>query len=190
MLGAIMEPEWDYRYYSFNSRWAPDQAMGSMRNGSGDHWFALFLKHGTGIVGLDHEAPMFRPDNPWPGLFTGLPIELAELRAEPAFGTGNCTFCAWRLASDSGWSRGPIEYPPGDDPDGSAGLLSLLDGDPRSYVAFAADYFEREVPLEAVRAVYAHEPLSSDIAKVLNPLINLAEIEGDVAEIGYPRAAG
>src|SRR5262245_24740376 len=92
MLDAIVEPEWEYRYYSFNSRWAPDQAMGSMRNGSGDHWFALFLPEGAGVVGLAHESPMFRPGDPWPGLYAQLPVTLAELRSEPAFDTQNSTF--------------------------------------------------------------------------------------------------
>src|SRR4051812_36023116 len=82
-LDAILEPEWQYRYYSFNSRWATGRAMGSMRNGSGDHWFALFLSAGAGIVGLAHEAPMFRHEDPWPGIFSNLPPALAELQSEP-----------------------------------------------------------------------------------------------------------
>jgi hypothetical protein len=140
-LDAILEPEWQYRYYSFNSRWAEDQAMGPMRNGCGDHWFALFLPAGAGIVGLAHEAPMFRPGNPWPGIFSGLPAAMAELQSEPTFDTSNCTFCIWRLATDRAWCRGRLEFASGEDPDGSAELLCLLDGDPRSYAEFAADYF-------------------------------------------------
>jgi hypothetical protein len=190
MLDAILEPEWQYRYYSFNSRWAPERAMGSMRDGCGDQWFALFLPAGAGIVGLAHEAPMFRPGDPWPGLFTGLPPELAELESEPAFDTRNSTFCAWRLAGESGWRQGPVDYAQGDDPDGSASLLWPLDGEPKSYVEFAASYFEREVPVEVVASVYAHEPLTPSLARALNPEVTLAELDADISEIDYPRGAG
>ncbi len=30
MLDAILSPEWDYRYYSFNSAWGPGEEMASM----------------------------------------------------------------------------------------------------------------------------------------------------------------
>ena len=39
MLDAIMSPEWEYRYYSFNSKWYESEMMASMRNGSGDEYF-------------------------------------------------------------------------------------------------------------------------------------------------------
>ena len=41
MLEAILLPEWEYRYYSFNARWAEGEQMGSMRDGSGNDFFAL-----------------------------------------------------------------------------------------------------------------------------------------------------
>jgi hypothetical protein len=30
MLDAIMSPEWEYRYYSFNSKWDEGEMMASM----------------------------------------------------------------------------------------------------------------------------------------------------------------
>jgi hypothetical protein len=38
MLDAILCPEWEYRYYSFATRWGPEQELASMRNGMGDSW--------------------------------------------------------------------------------------------------------------------------------------------------------
>jgi hypothetical protein len=35
MLDAIMSPEWESRYYSFDSHWGPGELMASMRNGQG-----------------------------------------------------------------------------------------------------------------------------------------------------------
>ena len=36
MLDAILEPDWELRYYSFNSHWGEGEMMASMRDGSGD----------------------------------------------------------------------------------------------------------------------------------------------------------
>lgn len=189
VLDAILSPEWDYRYYSFNCAWSPESEMGSMRNGSGDRWFALFTPAGAGIVGLAHESLIFTPGQPPQGMFDGLPPELAELRSEPAFDTVNSSFCTWHLATDGAWKRGGTQLPDGDDPDGSATLLHLLDCDPASYVGFAAEYYEVDVPLAAVRAVYDHEPLSQELVSSLNAGVTLEDLAPDLAEIGYPSAA-
>src|SRR5262245_13262279 len=77
-LDAILSPEWQYRYYSFDSAWGKGELMASMRNGSGDHWFAIFCDAGVALHGLAHEAPMYRPDKPWPGIFDGLPAVFHE----------------------------------------------------------------------------------------------------------------
>jgi hypothetical protein len=55
MLDAILSPEWEYRYYSFNSKWAPGERMASMRNGSGDEYFILFDTVGVPEVWRFHE---------------------------------------------------------------------------------------------------------------------------------------
>jgi hypothetical protein len=186
VLDAILSPEWEYRYYSYNRAWSPESEMGSMRNGSGDHWFALFTVDGAGIVGLAHEAPMFRPGEPLEGMFDGLPVALAELRSEPAFDPANCSFCLWSLDADDAWRRGSASMPASEDPDGSASLLGLLDQDPRSYVAFASDYYDAQLPLASVRAIYDHEPLSARLVSSLNQSVSIGDLESDLGEIGYP----
>ena len=60
-LDAIISPEWDYRYYSFNSKWAEGKMMASMRNGSGDDYFILFNSQGAIMKGFAHESSM----SPW-----------------------------------------------------------------------------------------------------------------------------
>jgi hypothetical protein len=190
MLDAILAPEWESRYYSFDSAWGGGDLMASMRNGQGDQWFALFTEGGVVLHGLDHEAPMYRMDEPWPGIFDALPPDLAGFVDEAAFDTRNSTFCIWRGAgSASSWARGPVAYPEGDDPDGSAHLLGILDGRPESYRAFAADYHERDVPLVAVEAIYRHRPLTPALVRQLNPDASLEDLRGDAAEIGYPESA-
>lgn len=187
MLDAIMSPQWQYRYYSFNSRWADREMMASMRDGSGDSWFALFAPYGVALHGLARDAPTFRPGSPPPELYDGLPSDFhTSFFDEPAFDTANSTFCIWRRVDDTHWSSGVRDLPPGDDPDGSARLLGIFEGDPHQYVEFAADYYERRIEPSDVRLVYRHEPLTAGLLRRLNPEASLDSLSGDMQEIGYP----
>ena len=182
-LEAILSPEWEYRYHSFDARWAPGEAMGSVRNGSGDHWHALFSAEGAALVGLDHESRTFVPENPRPWVFRDLPAAFhRNVLHEPAFDTRNATFCLWRLAGDPRWSCGA---PPGC-PDGSAELLAHLDGDPATYAAFAREYHERELAVADLARVYRHEPLDAALLRRLQPDLSLDALRPDLEEIGYP----
>lgn len=185
-LDAMLSPVWEDRYYSFNAQWAPGQLMASMRNGQGDQWFALMSASGIILHGLDHESPMYRPDDPWPGVLDAVPDAFASFFDEPAFDTRNTTFCIWRRVDGRTWERGPVRFAAGDDPDGSAHLLRHLDGRPETYVTFAAEYHEVSVPLDAVAAIYRHEPVTPALVAALNPTLTVEDIAADLSEIGYP----
>jgi hypothetical protein len=198
MLDAILSPQWEFRYYSFNSKWSRGKQMGSIRNGCGDDFFALFNKHGCWLKGFAHEAVMspYREDGTkaiWPGVLDAVPAEFADCLTQPAFSVEDTTFCIWRRYSDAEWQRGEIKFPPRQkDSDGSAQLLSPLDGKPRTYLAWATDYFRkgdgggRALYIEHVRHIYSHKPLSAELVAEINPNLTLKELAGDVKEIGYP----
>ena len=197
VLDAILSPEWLYRYYSFNSKWAPGEQMGSMRNGSGDDYHAVFTEAGCFLKGFWHESPMspyrVKPSKPWLGLFDGVPPEFAPQLKQPAFMIADTTFCLWRAERGRKWGRGPVEFPPGDDPDSSAKFLAILDGKPQTYCDYADDYFEKPwVTRRMVRHVYDHRPLTDEfLAKFDDPdadgkPVRLKQLAKDLAEIGYP----
>lgn len=191
MLDAILCPEWEFRYYSFNAGWTVGEQMGSMRNGSGDEFVAHFSAAGCWIKGFAHEYPMtpYHEDLPhvWPGVLDAIPDEFAGCLREPAFNIETTTFCLWRRYSDFNWRIGPVEFPLNHrDPDGSEFLLSDLDGLPETYRVWAFDYFGRDVPLAAVAHVYNHQPLTPEIIAQINPEVSLAELVADIREIGYP----
>jgi hypothetical protein len=159
MLDAILCPEWQYRYYSFNATWGVGEQMGSMRDGSGDDLFAHFGPAGCWFKGFAHESPMTpyrtNPKRVWPGVLDAVPEEFADCLTEPAFVIEDTTFCIWRRHGDRSWHVGPVELPHGHpDPDGSESLLSALDDQPRTYQEWAAEYYEREVSLAEVEHVY------------------------------------
>ena len=192
MLDAIMMPDWQYRYYSFNSMWDVGEEMASMTDGSGDEWYCLFTADGAALKGFNHESEMSPWANDehtlWKGVLDELPPVFSRFLNEPAFDMQNTTFCIWRTIQDPLWNIGSIDFPDNDDddPDGSEGLLSLLNGDPMSYKKWAEEYYDRVVSLSAIQRIYAYEPLSEAVVKELNPAIELETIRADAIHIGYP----
>lgn len=195
LLDALQQRDWEYRLYSFNCHWSktrPEQ-MGSMRDGQGDDVFVLFNPSGCWLKGFAHEAAMtpYRLKRPrvFPGVLDGVPAEFARCLSEPAFNLRDTTFCVWRRYEDASWQRGPIRFPRGDDPDGSARLLSPLDGRPETYLAVAAGYFRRPwLTVDVVRHVYDHRPLTPELLATAG--LTAGEMAEDVAEIGYPEVGG
>ena len=190
-LDSILSRDWEYRYYSFNSKWDTDEQMGSMRNGQGDELFALFNKTGCFIKGFDHESPMspYRDvgKKVWDGVMDKVPQEFFECLTEPALNIKDTTFCIWRRKNDDHWQRGSIAFPEGKDPDGSVYLLTLLNGNPETYQAWAEEYYEMEISLEAVRKIFEHVPMHVALVKALNADVSLEDLNEDLREIGYPR---
>jgi hypothetical protein len=192
MLDAIICPEWQYRYYSFNSVWSAGEQMGSMRDGEGDDFFALFNSAGCWLKGFAHESftSPYRDDGTrqvWPGTLDYVPSEFAACLREPAFKISDTTFCIWRRYIDFSWIRGQIDFSADtDDADGSQELLSPLDGHPESYHSWAESYYERTVSLSGVRAIYDHRSLTVEIVAELNREVTLAMLAADANEIGYP----
>jgi hypothetical protein len=198
MLDAIISPEWEYRYYSFNAAWGPAQELASMRNGSGDDYAIVFSPAGAWVRVFAHESPMspwgLEPPRPWPGVLDTVPPAFQACVQEPAFtldAVPMVTACLWRQITDDRWHTGAIDFPAGqEDPDGSEWLLELLlDDSPEAYRRFAEDYYElNSVNLAAVRQVYALRPLTQPLVTALNDRLSVADLAYDIAEIGYPTA--
>ncbi len=199
LLEEILCDDWEDRCYSFDPKWGAGEAMASMRNGSGDEWFLWFGKKGLVLLGFDHEAspmtPYARKDKSlWPGMLTGFPDELKAALAEPAFSPGDHTFIVWRLATDDRYRIGDIVFPQRkaiepykSDPDGSTHLLSILDGDPKTYAELAEDNYELddELDLAAVKKVYAHQPITKKLVATLNQDADFAEIAKSAKAMGF-----
>src|SRR6185295_14562860 len=122
----------------------------------------------------------------WPGVIDEVPPEFEAILTDPAFVSEETSFCIWRKYSDSKWQTARIEFPDGDDPDGSEDLLFLLDGKPGTYQQWATEYYETPVPLEAVKEVYEHKPLTQQLVSRLNSERRFDDLESELNEIRYP----
>ena len=186
MLDAIICPEWEYRYYSFNSNWSKGEEMGSMRNGQGDDLFALFNSYGCFLKGFVHDSPAAEFGTDPLASYAECPPQFASCLAEPAFKTDDVTFCIWRSFDDSQWRQSRAVSPSDGEFDGSGDLLSPLDGNPETYWEWAESYYERDIALDAVKAIYERQRLTEEQVQLLNPALQLKHIQNDLREIGYP----
>ena len=167
--------------------------MGSMRNGEGDHFFALFNDSGCFLKGFDNESSMspwrLNNDGLWVGLLDDVPDCFSECLTEPAFDMQNVTFCTWREFADNRWNIGDIDFPESEDPDGSRHLLSVLDGNPESYSNWARDYFEVDIDCDAVAEIFSGHALTQSLVERLNPSQSIALLDDDLSSITWPVAS-
>jgi len=189
MLDALVEREWEYRYYSFNGKWSESEEMASMRNGRGDAWFCVFSRAGVFLKEFNHECQMSpwsrNPATVWPGVLESVPPVFSAGVSEPAFSINETTFCIWRTAQDCQWRTGAISFPNGDEADGSAEMLAALDGEPLTYKKWAEDYYQRPLSATAIHEIYTGMPLTPELVHELNPEAEFASLLDHAAEIDY-----
>lgn len=190
-LDLILSPEWQYRYYSFNSRWDTGEKMASMRNGSGDEWWIVFSDAGwTALKGLAHESPSAgeQAEGLSKALQAACPVDLREFAHEPAFRWDHTGFCFFHPEDAKGWQRANDLTPFGHLESREEELFEHVTGSAEDYVRFAADYYEMELPLDVVRQVFELKPISPEMFASLNPETDHDEISDELyEEIGYPR---
>jgi hypothetical protein len=161
--------------------------MASMRDGCGNDWFLLFDRNGAALKGFAHEYPLAGDVSFSARIQETVPPVFASFLHEPAFSMEMASFCIWRHRTDNTWSIVlPANGRVSPEEDGSAELLGILDGDPETYRAHAIEYYEREFPPAAVRAIYEHQALTNELVASLNAGLTLSDIGKDAVEIGYP----
>jgi hypothetical protein len=201
VLDLVLEEDEYLRWHLLETR--ASRRVGILRNGQGEQMYLISDGPHPRIVihGFDHESdlspcdqPPFDPKLyvPWPGIFDTIPPWALALLTEyeraigelAFFAVARVTFCVW--STPEGWKCGPVKLPEGEDPDGSAYLLAHFDGVPETYRKWAEDYFERSIPIEAVSAIYGHEPLTPALVAALNPERNPEAALREAASLGYP----
>lgn len=181
MLDAIVSPDWEFRYYSFNQHWAAGEQMASMRDGSGDEYFLLFTGGGCVYKVFEHEKTS--PEDSAATLAHAkahLPSEYQHFLTEPAFQLDAASRIGWFDLAGDVWKEVSNAKP--------TEVFALLTGQPNDYVHWAKEYYELDLDLSAVEAVYDHAPLTAEMIEGLQGELTLADLAADGEEIGYPLA--
>lgn len=177
MLDAILSPEWEYRYFSFDAHWGDGEVLGSMRDGEGSAMRCLFTNAGAVLSGFDvkqkkHAQVLKAKD---------LPQTLAAFAAEPAFDNQHTSFCFFAKQGTPDWSTALQSV----GSDAYNELLTLAGMDANAYVAWALEYHEAVVPVDAAARIFAAEPLTAEIVHAINAEAVLRDVRKEAKEIGY-----
>jgi hypothetical protein len=183
VLDAIISQEWEYRYYSYNSKWDKDEECLQMRNGSGDEMHILFREDGCVINGFAHEYDQQDKEK----LTQNLPPIFTEfIFGEPVKSIGT-TFCVWTTELKN-WQVGQIES----SEDNSEEMLNIFDGQPQTYVDWATEYFEENykesgIPFDTVSKIYNGQTLTKEmVLSIVDELVDWEQLEKDLMAINYP----
>jgi hypothetical protein len=190
-LDLILSPDWQTRFYSFDSRWSQDEQMASMRDGCGDEWWIVFhrsgwaalkgLGHDSSAWSLHHEKLSSALQRSFPGGFGGF-------STEPAFRWSETSFTYFHTVGATGWTRGNDLAGYSADDAGDTQLLAHVVGSPSDYAAFARDYYETEVDEHIVTEIFTLHPITDAVVGALNPSILLGDISEELyGQIQYPR---
>jgi hypothetical protein len=176
VLDAILSPEWEHRYYSYNSRWDEKEEVFEMRDGEGDHLLILFRPEGCVINGFYHEADQGDKKE----ITKNLPLIYNDfVFGEPVKSIGT-TFCIW-TSDENKWQTGKVN-----EEDGSGDMLSIFEGKTSTYINWANEYFEKKVPEDIVKKLYEGQPLNrSMVIAVDSEFEEWDQLEADMEEIDY-----
>ncbi|MBJ7429588.1 MAG: hypothetical protein JHD28_11630 [Bacteroidia bacterium] len=183
VLDAIISQEWEFRYYSFNSKWSKNEACLEMRNGEGNQMLILFREDGCVINGFANEYEPHDLNH----LTKNMPTIFNEFMfGEPIQSIGT-TFCVWTTTLKN-WQVGQLE----NHEDGSEEMLFIFDGNPQTYIDWATEYFEGSytesgIPLATVSKIYNGETLTKEmVLSIVDELEDWEQLEKDLIEIDYP----
>ena len=178
-LDAIMMPDWDFRYFSFNNRWDYSESMASMRDGSGDEYFILF--NDTGVIGkVFSKETEFSTEKKLKSLSKNIPKVFSSFFKEPAFTLENTSFLFFSEKKSTLWNSNPI--------DRKLPLLGFLSKNNHIdvYLKFSEEYYEKKLDERAVNKIFSHTPLDEDLIQSINKNSSMDIILNDIKEIGYP----
>lgn len=173
IIDAIIMPEWEFRYFSFNSNWnrSRDEMMASMRDGSGNEYFILFSK--LGAVGKVFNGSIL--NNP-SILLADIPDHFSSFKNEVAFNLENASFYFWRSNADDSWSVLPHDLK-------LLPLLGFLTGGAEYYHAWAECYYNKKIDINSIKNIFMSLNKNTDAFSILNPELNRDILEEDILEI-------
>jgi len=182
VLDAILSKEWEYRYYSYNSKWGEDEEFFEMKNGKGDYLLVLFNQTGCVINGIHNEYE----DSDKGVLTEGLPKEFHEFIFGEPVATLGTTFCIWTN------HFGKWDYNETNCEDGKKDLLTIFNNNPETYIIWAEEYFEdycKEggICAKTVQKLYNGEILTKTmVLSVADDFYHWKQLKDDLTEIEYP----
>jgi len=172
LLEAILSPDWDDRYYSYNAHWDEGEEMASMRDGEGNRWFIWFKDNLAALAVYTTAAGMTEDLEQ---IIQEFPSEYQSFIKEPAFSIKQSS-ALWYI-EDKTWIKRGLE-------DGSiSDELAILEWTAADYKKWAEGYYEVDLDAALIQQIMDGN-YSEEIVFGLNPEADLELLQDDLQEIG------
>jgi len=151
LLDAILMPDWEYRYFSFNNNWDGEQEemIASMKDGAGMEYFIHFTDEGVAGKVFDNQKLIDAQAS-----LMQMPSCFSSFKNEAAFSIANATFFFWR-EKNGNWTASPEDLH-------SYALLGFLVDGVEGYHRWAEDYYERKINFQALKDVFDSLAITED----------------------------
>ena len=202
ILDIIVTPEHDAwrRLVSYHHDKTKQCDVFHIRNGSGDHLYALFSEQGAILKGFDHESCLSPYQNDEiqtaETIYANVPAELLQLLDEDTE-KKDVTFCIWQHPGETIWHQNNIFLPdvcwkenrtqPEDG--GQAFLMSYIFANAEEWFEWASIYYElQEEAWDAAASLYETGEITRSMVEDLNPerdydtIIDECEVSGLIQE--------
>lgn len=173
ILDAILEPEWEYRNFSYNKNWdvVNNEMMASMKDGTGCEYFIHISEIGVAGKVFDKEINIDSLSN-----LRFVPETFTSFKKEPAFSLQFATYFFWRGIKDSEWKSSPNNLE-------NYSFLGFITGGIDNYLTWAESYYEREVDKQTVQNIYSSLTITQEQISILNPKLTMEDLKKDLSEI-------
>ena len=170
---AILSPDWEYRYFSYNSNWSNAEEMASLRDGCGGEWFLWLTDNLAGYKCLSPEDGLMQNLDE---IKNKIPNNYNSFITEPAFSMDTAT-CLW-LLQDSEWQKHGLQVKH------LINLDDIISWSAEDYHTFAVEYYEMEIDIKNIENLFSNL-FTEELALELNPEIDILELRKEISEIGY-----
>lgn len=172
LLNAIIEPEWEYRYYSYNSTWGENEEMASLRDSCGGEWFIWFSDD---LIGFKCTSPVDGLASDFSKLTNQLPTSYSPFINESAFSMDSGS-AIWYLESDI-WKKYGINIADLPTPE------SVIKMSAKEFCVFAEEMYEVELDEQIVGKILEGK-FEFEMASALNSDVDISELKKELMEIG------
>ena len=171
---AILSPDWEYRYFSFDSKWSETEQMASMRDGSGTSWWIVFKDD---LCAYKFISPNDGLIQDYSKLKKSLPSTYDWFINEPAFCIDEATSIWFWL--DNAWQKHGIGIP-----NNYCALNRVKSWSPSDYARWASEYYETNITTDSIANIFDGQ-INDSIIKLLNPEMSPELLRHDLIAIGY-----
>jgi len=172
LLNAIIEPEWEYRYYSYNSTWGENEEVASLRDSCGGEWFIWFSDD---LIGFKCTSPVDGLASDFANLINQLPDSYAPFINEPAFSMDNGS-AIWYIESGV-WNKYGLNIADLPTPE------SVIKMSAKNFCVFAEEMYEVELDEQIVGKILEGQ-FEFEMVSALNSDMDISELKKELLEIG------